>query len=355
MTYKEIMEQIRSGLTGEAEIDIKYLQQKISEYEDHQDKDRIAGACGQLIYDLLPESVKEEFSELNGALRLGIDEYSSEAAKMLREGKRDEACRKLEEGIALLEGSDVYDEKNGVPYYDFRRPMEEAIFKDRYGFKKQIKLVPEPVAGLYRMYAGILYERKEHEKAIEFLEKAYKWNPYHQCTTIECADNLRELGRLEEFKEKLYDTFAFAYEPETLAKCYRRLAWYFSEKEDWEPAAACIYLAERYEQYKKDLVKDKKSSPDISNNDKEDEILQMEKKYILERSGDEFGDLAEDDIEGIARKYGIPYGPDMEIVNLAANVAEEFSEAGNAAAAKYFYDILHALAGREEAGKKGVK
>lgn len=351
MTYKEIMEQIRSGLTGDTEADIKYLQNKISEYEDHEDRDLIAGACGQLIYDLLPESVKEEFSELNAALRLGIDEYSSEAAKMLREGKTDEACRKLEDGIALLEGSDVYDEKDGVPYYDFRRPMEEAIFKDRYGFEKQIKLIPEPVVGLYRMYAGILYERKEHEKALKFLEKAYKWNPYHQCTTIEYADNLRELGRLEEFKGKLYDTFDFAYEPETLAKCYRRLAWYFSEKEDWEPAAACIYLAERYEGYKKDLMKDKRPSPEISNTDTVDEILQIEKKYILERAGDLFGNMSSDDIEGIARKYGMPSGPDMEIVNLAANVAEEFAEAGNAAAAKYFYDILHGLKGCVETEK----
>ena len=355
--YKDIIEQIKTGLTGDPETDIKYLQKKITEYEDHEDRDRIAGACGQLIYDLLPDSVKEEFSSLNEALRLGIDEYSTEAAKLLREGKEAEAFGKLEDGIALLEGSDVYNEKDGVPYYDFRRPMEEAIFKDRYGFEKKIKLVPEPVVGLYRMYAGILYDRKEHVKAMEYLDKAFKWNPYHQCTTIEYADNLREMGRLEDFREKLYETFTFAYEPEALAKCYRRLAWYFSEKKEWEPAAVCILLAERFEGYKRSLMQVEKPGPEKgeNRNDGSDGILQQEKSYILENAGEEFGKLSADDIGCIACKNEIPPGPDLEIVTLASNVAEEFEEAGNSAAAKYFYGIVYGLTGDGMAGEKAAK
>ena len=352
MTYKDIMEEIKSGLTGDAEADIIYLQKKITEYENHEDRECIAGACGQIIYDLLPDPLKDEFSSLNGSLRLGIDEYSTEAAGLLREGKDDEALKKLESGIVLLEGSDVYEKKDGIPYYDFRRPMEEAIFKDRYGFEKQIKLVPEPVVGLYRMYAGILYDRREHEKALEYLNRAFKWNPYHQSTTIEYADNLRQMGRLEEFKEKLYETFTFAYEPEALAKCYRRLAWYFSEKKEWEPAAVCILLAERYEGYKRNLTE---PGSIVSENDLSDEMLQQEKKCILENAGEDFGMLSADDVERIARENEIPPGPDMDLVTLASNVAEEFEEAGNETAAKYFYGIVYGLTGDEVAGKKAAK
>ena len=331
-SYEAIIEEIHSGLTGTAEDDIRYLQQKISEYEEHEDRDRIAGICGQMIYGLLPEDLKEEFSSLNGAMRLGIDEYSAEAAQLLCDGNSEGAAKKLEEGIAVFEDSDLYHEKDGVPFYDFRKPMEEALFREEHGFEKRIKLIPEPVVGLYRMYAGILYERGEYEKALVHLEKALRYNPYHQKTSIEYADNLRELGRLEEFKDKITDTFTFAYEPEALGKCYRRLGWYFSEKEKWDPAAVCAILAGKY--------------------DDDNEVLKQEKEYIRNKAGDDFVIPQEDEFESIAAENGFPSEPDMYLTAIANTAAKEFEEIGNVAAAKYFYNILYDLTRDEEIRRK---
>jgi len=323
MSYEEIIEDIKSGLTGEAEADIQYLQEKIAEYEAHEERDRIAGACGQMIYELLPEEFKEEFSLLSSTERLGLDTYSAEAAAMIEAGDTEGAGQKLKEGIELLESSDNYREKDGIPFYDFRKPMEEAIFKTRYGFEKKIKLVPEPVVGLYRMYAGLLYEKKEHEEAIALLKKALKWNPYHQKTSVEYADHLRQMGRLGDFRQMLVDTFRYAYLQETLAGCYRRLGWYFSEKSQWEPAAACAILAGRYGE----------------NNG----YLEQEKKYILESAGDGFVIPEGEDIERIAGEHGVPSRPSKEILNIARSRAEEFRELGNEEAFKYFDDIAQDL------------
>lgn len=323
MSYEEIITEIKSGLTGNAETDIKYLQGKISEYEGHEDRDTIAGICGQLIYDLLPEDLKEEFSSLNNALRLGIDEYSKAASQLINAGDSQGAESKLIEGIELLEGSDNYEEKDGVRFYDFRKPMEEAIFRTRYGFEKRIKIVPEPVVGIYRMYAELLYEKKEHEKAIEYLNKALRWNPYHQSTTIEYADHLRQLGRLEAFKQMLVDTFTFAYEPETLAGCYRRLGWYFSENKKWEPAAVCEILAGKY----------------ASGN----EISDEEKKFILDNAGADFVIPEEKEFERISKENGFPCGASAEMIEIAKLSAAEFKELGNEAAFKYFDTIAAGL------------
>ena len=323
MSFEEIIEKIKSGLTGEAETDVKYLQEKIAEYEGHEERDRIAGACGQMIYELLPEEFKEEFSLLNTTERLGLDEYSSEAAAMIEAGDTEGAAQKLAEGIELFENSEYYREKDGIPFYDFRKPMEEAIFKTRYGFKKKIKLVPEPVVGLYRMYAGLLYEKKEHEEAIALLKKALKLNPYHQKTSVEYADHLRQMGRLGDFRQVLVDVFRFAYRSETLANCYRRLGWYFSEKGQWEPAAACAVLAERYGE----------------NNG----FLEQEKEYILGSAGEDFVMPEDDDIDRIAAENGVPARPSKEIINIARSRAEEFKELGNDEAYKYFDDIVQDL------------
>ena len=325
MSYEDVIKKIKSGLSGDDEADIRYLKECIEQYSDHEECERIAGVCGQMIYERLPDSLKEEFSALNGSLRLGLDEYSSKAAKLLETGDKDSAEKVLKEGIALFEGSDIYLEKDGVRFYDFRKPMEEALFREEFGFEERIKLIPEPVVGLYRMYAGLLYEKGEHEKALEVLDKALKLNPYHQKTPVEYADNLREAGRLEDFKKRLCETFEYAYEPETLAACYSRLGWYFSEKENWEAAAVCELLAGRYQE--------------------DSEVMSGEKDYIIEKAGSGFEIPKSEDFERIALANGFPSEPDMYVIAIANTAAKEFEEAGNEAAAKYFYEIAEGLQG----------
>ncbi len=323
MDYEEIIKEIKKGLTGDPETDIKYLEGKISEYEDNADSGIIAGECGQMIYELLPDSLKEEFSFLDKSLRLGIDEYSTEAALLLKEGKTEDAAKKLEEGIKLFEGSDLYSEKDGIPFYDFRKPVEEALYRTEHGMDKRIKLLPEPVVGLYRMYAGILYGQKEHAKALGYLEKALRYNPYHQKTGLEYSDHFRELGDLERYKQILSDSFKIAYEPQMLAGIYRRLGWYFSERSEWEPAWACTVLAERY-------------------ND-ENEISETEKKYITENAGEGFKVPSDERAADILKMNGIPYGPDRNILRIVHASGEAFKEAGNDKAAGYFFEIEKGL------------
>ena len=117
-----------------------------------------------------------------------------------------------------------------------------------------------------------------------------------------------------------------------MGKCYRRMGWYFSEKEKWEPAAVCAVLAGRYGD--------------------DNEVLKQEKAYILKKAGEDFVIPSEDEFERIAEENGFPAEPGMYLTAIANTVAKEFEEIGNTAAARYFYGIVYGLTGDEEIRKK---
>lgn len=61
--FDRIMKEITSGLTGDAMKDIEYLMGQVEKYQDHEYNMEIMRACNRIIYDLMPEDVKSEFSD----------------------------------------------------------------------------------------------------------------------------------------------------------------------------------------------------------------------------------------------------------------------------------------------------
>ena len=55
MTVKEIMEQIREGLTGEYNVDMVYLESQADKYRSTKDGKEVESAIADLAYEILPE------------------------------------------------------------------------------------------------------------------------------------------------------------------------------------------------------------------------------------------------------------------------------------------------------------
>ena len=74
MTYDEIMEEIKSGLTGDTKVDMKYLMTQMDKYKEHELSQEIIRACGRMIASIMPEDAKEEFN--NPEIRKLFKEYA---------------------------------------------------------------------------------------------------------------------------------------------------------------------------------------------------------------------------------------------------------------------------------------
>jgi hypothetical protein len=57
--FECIMKEITQGLTGNTKEDIKYLHEQGEKYKDHEYRKEILRACGRLMYDILPDDIKE--------------------------------------------------------------------------------------------------------------------------------------------------------------------------------------------------------------------------------------------------------------------------------------------------------
>lgn len=316
MSLDEIIAEIKNGLTGEDEKDILFLEECARKYADTEYGEDITDACARMIYKRLPEELKNEFGEMAGGERLGIAACNDRAKALLLNGKPEEARVILEEMIEKLTSTGRYDEKGGVRYYDFRQPMEEALFREKYGMDEQIRIVPEPVSGLYRLHAGCLYEQGEYEKAMESLEEAIRWNPYKASAALEYAHCLRALERMDEYKNYVDDIFKIAWKPEKLAGAFRCLAYYYSDRQEWEAAAACDELGKYF-------------APDS-------EIAKKERAYIDEHLPEGWEMPRGEELETLAKKHGFPTGADSYLIRLSRSAAQQFKDGGSEEMAEYF-------------------
>ena len=96
MTVKEIMEQIREGLTGEYNVDMVYLESQADKYRSTKDGKEIESAIADLAYEILPEDKRALLDKMMYIDGKRIDVMFHEAEQLLEEKKVEESFRLTE-------------------------------------------------------------------------------------------------------------------------------------------------------------------------------------------------------------------------------------------------------------------
>ena len=72
MDFNKIMQEITAGLTGDNAQDIAYLKAQMEKYKDHEYGREIIRACGRLLYEKLPDELKNKVNQAAENEDLGI-------------------------------------------------------------------------------------------------------------------------------------------------------------------------------------------------------------------------------------------------------------------------------------------
>ncbi len=72
--FDKIMSEINSGLTGEPEKDLAFLNDQTNKYKDHKYGKEILRACGRLMYDVMPDDVRKKLEKLTNDYSARIDD-----------------------------------------------------------------------------------------------------------------------------------------------------------------------------------------------------------------------------------------------------------------------------------------
>jgi tetratricopeptide (TPR) repeat protein len=336
--YHQIMTEITSQLTGNTEEDIRYLTAKCEEYKTHEMAKEILRGIGRLMYDIIPEDKREEINQAINNDSLGWKAALDEANFCIYKKDFYKAREILESLISKLEDADMYADDEITVYKDFNETFEDVLFLHRCRSEKKEKVLKGagyPYATIYTQYGGLLFELGEHTKAIEALRKARKWNPISADIAFELAENYKATGDLETFLEITKEAYAGCFREKTLARYYRNLAFYYSEKKRFREATACIMVSGHY--------------------DNTSANIQSELYYIQEMNGGERVNLTRDDIDEILETEGISPFADRDVLGLAGSLANNCVANEQWQAAEYFLEIFYDLTDDDEAEKELAK
>lgn len=332
MTYKDIIKDIESGLTGDSEVDALYLERKISDYKNHAFSEKILGFCIDLLLEALSEEEREELKEWverpGSRIKIALDEVEDD----LQAGDYENAQLTLEALISGIEEIDDYEDDEKTVYQTFHEPFELIMYEDTIQDSTQeIIGIPEPFDDIYLSYGRLLIELKEFKLAKETLLKGKRWNPVNADMLLCLADIYQIEGDLKKFLKVTLDALKIAFKAKQVASCFVNLGDYFSIEKLYPPARVCYHLAHTYDKDNKETI---------------DGL-----KYVELATGEKNGEILSEEVKTNSQKYSFPIGADEKLIKLAIKHGKEALAENNFVMARYYFEIAAAISTDGEANK----
>jgi tetratricopeptide (TPR) repeat protein len=245
--YEEIINEIKSNLGENKDLNKKYLSSQMEKYIDHPYNKEILREISRMMWDCLTEEEQMEFAEISEKENPIMD-ILNDVSQDIEIGEYKIALEKLDKFIknypALFEDDKVSE------YHFFTNPLEELLFYKYIGAEKIVRYIPDnkPVLDLYYIYGFLLLETNKYDKAEEYLKKAIKINPVSSRIILE----LCEIYKLHTYNYNKYfmyatDALKYAYMPQDIARSYRSLGYYYIEENQFETAFALFRYSMEYE------------------------------------------------------------------------------------------------------------
>lgn len=257
---------------------------------------------------------------------MGYNEKIMDVRNDINNRNYEIAISKLENMLKESNVKEVEDEKN--TYYTFANYAEEAIFNYIYKSKKQNIYPEQNISEIYYYLGFINIDLKNYDLAVEYLDKALKWNPINISAMFEKATVFRMKGNLDRNRAEIEKTFIFIYNSSYLAKFYRELGWYYVERKIYDLGNA-LYTYSNYF-YK--------------TNNAENEL-----KYIAQQENRDVRYTPIAEINQYLKDYNIPINFNRSIVNC---IFDELQKVKNnnekRSSARYYSNLMYDMTLRKE-------
>ncbi|MBR2556842.1 MAG: hypothetical protein IKE95_00505 [Methanobrevibacter sp.] len=318
--YQRIINEIKSNLGDNKDLNRKYLLSEIEKYKTHEYNKEIIREISRMLWDCLSDLEKEEYIEITEAENPIIDileEISSDIQMNELEKALDKMDSFMETFIPMYEDDEISE------YHSFTNPLEEVLFDTYVDAKKEPRYIPDsqPYTDLYYIYGYLLVENNRLDEAEENLKHALKINPVS-------ARIILELSEIYKIKTPTFNKFfmyttqalTYAYYPADIARCYRNLGHYYIEEDQLDVAEALFKYSLTWE-----------LSP----------MAYSELQYIKTKNGDIL--LTDDECIEIIKKKNIPVEPNPFILKTLDELARDYEDKYYLNQSLYFYRIIYNL------------
>lgn len=323
--YEEIINEIKSNLGENQDLNKKYLSSQIEKYVDHPYNKEIIREISRMMWDCLTEDEQKEFAEISEKENPLMD-ILNEVTPDIEIGEYNNALEKLDEFIGNY--PPMFEDDKVSEYHFFTNPLEEILFNEYIGAEKTVRYIPDnkPLLDLYYIYGFLLLETNQFEKAEHYLKKAIKINPVSSRIILE----LCEIYKIRTYNYNKYyiyatDALKFAYSPQDIARSYRSLGYYYVEENQLETAFALFRYSMEYEM---------------------NPMGYSEMKYIQKK--DKTIDLTLDESINIIKNKNIQLGVNPFILETLDELIDEYGENKLYSQEIYFLNLKYNLTNDEK-------
>ncbi|MGZ9587360.1 tetratricopeptide repeat protein [Paenibacillus marinisediminis] len=322
MEYKQIIEKIHNGLTGNSEADIQYLQAQAEEYKHHGQSREIIRAIGKMIYDCLPADKRAAFAQAVSQDEQNVQAQLEQAVSLVAQGELEQAKGLIESLINSIGALNQKDEDS--EYFSFHSALEIYLYKELFQPKKAIRQTQHDNSLIYRVYGLILMELNQLDKAVAAFEQSLTWNPLDVETMFELVEVYKQTEDLDRILEIAKRSIEYVSTSGNLARCYRNLGYYYTEMEDYEAAVCFYFLSNSYE----------------ANQQATSELQYLAQKLDKPMERPDMKQVAE-----MLADKGVQLGANDMVIGLAMGLAKQAEAHNDKSAAKHYYGIAYDLTG----------
>ena len=275
MTNQEIIDNIKSKLTKDKEVDLPYLRCEFKIYQTMQN-DEVMYAILQLIFKYLSNDTKEDLDTKTHEVLHERSKMYDDAVCLLNNNKISEALDILLKLISTYEKLDSAKVQN---YFDFEQLIDYITYCETVEKAKKlnVKRYPEPVTNYTYKVASIYIKLGNYEEAIKHLKQALHYNPKAVYIKVELINLYEELGEFDKAFELIVDTLEYAYSKDQFAYLYEHLGMYFETICKFDIAVAAYFASDYYynDQVNKNKIQNIISSVGLIKLDNTNDILSL--------------------------------------------------------------------------------
>lgn len=297
--YEKIIAEVRANLTDDKEKNIKYIKDMCEKYKNHEMANEIIKELGRMIFENTSEGKQ---AELNEIIAKDIISHFEKGEDYMRKGDLKSAKSEIEQ---FVKTSDIFKEDRVNIPYSPRNPIEFFMCCNLNQDKKVRDMGMDYSTGYLRL-GSIAIEENNIDKAIEYLNKSIKLNPYNGTARFELIDALKRKGNLKLIKAEIDKSYKFVYMPNDLGRFYRDLGYYYIEKGDFRLAKYLYVYSIQFDNSKKDFVIN-------------------ELQYIFQRTGDDKVPSVEEAYKHIENE-NIPVFFDKDNVGIVLSLHKKIKE-----------------------------
>ena len=298
--YEKIINEINSGLTGDAQKDHSYLLEQSEKYKQHPMSHEILKEIGRKLYEILPAEGKKELSETINVDLKALNKKIDEANNYVLQRNYAPAKKILNE---YLEGAlNVYKEDQITRYFTFKDIIEFYCSKEKLNIQKKAVWVDLRTDDAYKLLAYIASEEKKFSQAIEYLEKGLYFNPMNLGIRFEFAESYKMQKNLEKMYDSIKNIYDYIYDPSMLSRYYRLLGYYFIEKQNYDVAYSLYAISVYYEN---------------------SEMAHHEINYIKQQTGNPNFEKTTSEILKLLKQHNIPTTISQSNLNQLKNLSIE--------------------------------